>query len=93
MQTNFQDRQASLITEAIETIQEQVKLKGTASKHDYNQPVIPIVGSNIYDDAGGRIEEVGANKLINTDGMLWSIYDIESKSLMQLADYCLNYKA
>ena len=92
MQTNFQNRQASLIAEAIETIKAKVKANGRASKHDYNQPVIPAIGSKIYDITGTLIIEIGAEKSVNKDGILIGTEYQEPEDLMQLADYCLNYK-
>jgi hypothetical protein len=91
MQTNFQDRQSALITEAVQTIQEQVKLKGSPSQHDYNQLVIPIVCTKIYDTVGYLIAEVGAELCVCGEGILSSTEYQEAKDLMQLADYCLNY--
>lgn len=93
MQTNFQNRQASLITEAIETIQEQVKLKGSPSFLDIEVKSIPYEGSELWFDNFEAIAEIGIDTVWSEDHNDCQLYSLESDTIMQLADYCLNYKA
>jgi hypothetical protein len=76
MQTNFQDRQAQLITEAIETIQLAVKANGK---------VIP------YPDSGLWFNHIGYIYVRDEEGNTSEIRDLDSYTIAKLADYCLNY--
>jgi len=91
MQTNFQDRQSALITEAIETIQEQVKLKGSPSFLDMKIKSIPYTDSELCYDGMNDVSEIGEQHVFSEDGDEYCLFNIDCDTIVKLADYCLNY--
>jgi hypothetical protein len=91
MQTNFQDRQSALITEAVQTIQEQVKLKGSPSFLDMEIQSIPYTDGNLWFDETSEIAEICKEYVFSEDGDDCGLYAIDCDTLMKIADYCLNY--
>jgi hypothetical protein len=97
MQTNFQDRQSALITEAIQTIQQAVRANKKAifipsEVHNYGKPK----GDNLtlwkqLQPARTYFVTVRYEEVFTSNNDYTLLTDIPADQLFAIADYCLNY--